>query len=164
LKKNALLLVFVLLTSLAVWTAGCAQKEEPPTLTLSIRNVQLCSAISEEGDYTVKPGATFDSGDVVWLYFEARGITVKGVDGKFECWAKFSEVKLFDPRGDMIERAVDISELHDAALDESPRFIWFWAFYESTAEDMAGQYRFEFTVKDELSEATGTGSATFTLQ
>ena len=64
-KKAALFLVFVPLISLAVWTVGCAQIEAPPTLTLAIRNVELCSAVSEEGDYTVQPGATFDRGDDV---------------------------------------------------------------------------------------------------
>ncbi|GAI71443.1 unnamed protein product, partial [marine sediment metagenome] len=82
------------------------------------------------------------------LYFEVRGITMKGVNGKFECWAKFSELKLFDPRGDMIVRGVDLIEIHDADLDEPPNFVWFYAYYESTADDPAGQYRFEFTVKD----------------
>lgn len=163
-KKAALLLVFVLLIPLVVWAAGCAQEEAPPTLTLGIRNVKLCSAVSDEGDYTVQPGATFDRGDVVWLYFEAPGITVKGVEGKFECWAKFSELKLFDTSGDMIGHVVDFAEIRYSDLDEPPNFIWFFAWYESTTDDTAGQYRWEFIVKDELSGAIGAGSATFILE
>lgn len=163
-KKAALLLVFVLLIPLVVWTAGCAEKEAPPTLTLSIRGVELCSAVRGDRDYTVQPAATFDRGDTVWVYFEARGITSKRADGKFEVWIKFNDLKLYDPDGDMVVHAVDFAEVHETALDEATTYGWFYAYYESTADDVAGQYRFEFTVKDELSGATGTGSATFTLQ
>jgi len=163
-KKAALWLVFVLLISLVLWTAGCAQKEELPTLTLGIRNVELCSYISDVGEYTVQPGATFDRGDDVWLYFEVPGITVRGLDGKFEFWAKFCVLKLYDPSGDVIVHFVDFAEVHEADVDEPPSTVWFYACYESRADDVAGQYRFEFTVKDELSGATGRGSATFNLQ
>ena len=143
---------------------GETETEAPPTPTLSIRNVELCSAISEDGDYIVQPGAHFDRGDVVWLYFDVLGIAVKRVDDKFECWATFSELKLFDPDGDIIANVLDLFELHDVDLDEPPEFLWFCAWFESVSDDPVGQYRFEFTVKDELSGATGTGSATFDLQ
>ena len=163
-KKPALLLVFVLLMSLVVWTAGCNEKGATDTLTLSIRGVELCSAVSGNKDYIVQPGATFDRGGSVWLYFEARGIMSRGADGKLEVWIKFSDLKLYEPDGGMIAHVVDIAELHETALDEAPTYAWFSAHYESEADDILGQYRFEFTVEDELSGATGTGSATFTLQ
>ena len=138
--------------------------ERPPIPTLAIRNVKLCPFVSEEGEYTVQPGATFDRGDVVWLYFEVPGITAKGVDGKFEVWGKFCELTIYDPDGDIIEHLVDPLEFHYTDLDEAPNFHWFYAYYESGANDAVGQYRFEFTVKDGLSGATGTGSATFNLR
>ena len=163
-QKAVLLLAFLTLTSLFALTAGCAQKEEPPTLTLSIRNVELCSAVSEDGDYTVQPGATFDRGDTAYLYFEVPGITVKAVDGKFECWTKFSVLKIFDPNGDMIGHMVDFGEFHWVDMDEPPKFGWYCWWYESSTDDEPGQYRFEFTITDELSGATGTGSAYFNLQ
>lgn len=163
-KKATLLLVFLLLISLVTLITGCTQKEAPPTLALGIRNAELCSFVSDEGDYTVQPDATFQRGDVVYLYFEIPGLTVKAVDGKFEIWGKFSELKLFDPNGDMIVRLVDYIEYHDATLDEAPNFGWFYAWYETTEEDIPGQYRFEFMVTDGLSGATGTGSAYFNLQ
>ena len=163
-KKAALWLVFVLLISLVLWTAGCPQKEELPTLTLGIRNVELCSAISDDGDYTVQPGATFERGDVVWLYFEVPGMTMKGVEGEFEYWGKFNELKIYDPNGDIIASAVDMGEIHETDVDEMPDFIWFYAWYETTTDDPAGQYTFELTVSDEFSGAIGTASANFTLK
>ena len=158
------MLIFVLLPSLVFWTAGCADKEASSTPTLSIRRLEVSSAVSDEGDYTVQPGATFDRGEVVWLYSEVRGITLKASDGKFEYWVKSSSLKIFDPDGNLIAHLVDFVELHETAVDDVPEFLWFGTYYESTADDIAGQYKFELTVKDELSGATATRSATFTLQ
>jgi hypothetical protein len=162
-QKATLLLVFVLLILLAVGTVGCAQKEVQPILKLDIQNVKICSNINYMGDYTVQPDATFDRGDGVWLYFEAHGMTVKQVDDKFECWVRFSDFKIFDPNSDMIEHPVDIGDIHETDLDEIPNYIWLWGFFGSTTDDAVGQYRWEFTVEDELSGAIGTGSANFTL-
>ena len=164
-KKAISLSICFLLISLAIWTAGCAGEEASPTVTLGIRNVQSCSSVNTEtGEYTIQPGSTFDRGDVAWLYFEVPGITVKGVDDKFEFWAKFSELKLFDPNGDIIANILDFAEVHEVDSDEPPNFVWFYAWFESTSDDPVGQYRWEFTVKDELSGATGTGSATFSVK
>lgn len=167
-KRLIIISAIILLTSVpmaALFSCATTAPGTTPTVTtLGIRNAKLCSDIGEGGDYTVQPDATFDRGDDVGLYFEVPGITIKGVDGKFEVWSKFSELKLFDPNGDIVASAVDIAEYHDATLDEAPNFGWFYAWYETTEEDIQGQYRFEFTVTDELSGATGTGSATFTLK
>jgi len=167
-KRLIIISAIILLTSVpmaALFSCATTAPGTTPTVTtLGIRNAKLCSDISEDGDYTVQPGATFDRGDVVWLYFEVPGITIKGADGKFEVWAKFTECTLYDPNGDMIMRVVDVVDYHDATLDEAPDFIWFYAFYESTQGDVAGQHRWEFTINDELSGAIGTGSATFTLK
>lgn len=167
-KRLIIISAIILLTSVpmaALFSCATTAPGTTPTVTtLGIRNAKLCSDIGEDGDYTVQPDATFDRGDDVGLYFEVPGITIKGVDGKFEVWAKFTECTLYDPSGDMILRMVNVLDYHDATLDEAPNFIWFYAFYESTQDDVAGQHRFEFMVTDELSGATGTGSATFTLK
>jgi len=164
-KKALFLSICFLLISLAIWTAGCGGEEASPTVTLGIRNIQSCSSLNTEtGEYTIQPGSTFDRGDAAWLYFEVPGITVKGVDDKFEFWVKFSELKLFNPNGDIIANISDFAEIREVDLDEPPNFVWFYAYFESTSDDPVGQYRWEFVVKDELYEATGTGSATFNLQ
>lgn len=155
--KAALWLSFVLLISLAVWTAGCAQK-------LDIRNVEVCSYIDIDGAHIVQPGATFNRGDGIWLYFEARSMAVKQVEDKFECWLEFSHFEIFGPDGDMVEQLVDVGDIHEEDLPEIPKYIWLWGFFGSRIDDAPGQYRWEFTVKDKLSGAIGTGSANFTLQ
>ena len=172
-KVLGVLLVFCLLAAISLLPACQGKKgeeeedeeEASPTVTLGIRNVQSCSAINTEtGEYTIQPGSTFDRGDIVWLYFEVPGITVKGVEGKFEFWAKFTELKLFDPNGDIVANVLDLGEIHEVDSDEPITFVWFYAWLESTSDDPVGQYRWEFTVEDGLSEATGTGSATFSLK
>jgi len=170
-NRAILLSIIILLVFLPVaLVVGCQQQPEStpatptPTPTLSIHNIQLCSAISDDGDYTVQPGATFERGAVVWLYFEVPGITMKGVEGEFEYWGKFNELKIYDPNGDIIASAMDMGEIHETDVDEMPAFIWFYAWYETTTDNLAGQYTFDVTVSDELSGAIGTASANFTLK
>ena len=91
-------------------------------------------------------------------------MAVKRVDDKFECWIKFSELKIFDPNGNIVGHLVDLEEYHSADLDEAPDFSWFFGHYESTTDDPVGQYRWEFTVEDMLSRAIGTGAVNFTLK
>jgi len=167
-KKLIIIITLFMLVSLPLAVVvGCQQQPEqtpPTTLTPSIHNIQLCSAVSDDGDYTVQPGATFERGDVVWLYFEVLGMTVKRVEGKFECWGKFKEMKIYDPNGSIIGTALDMGEFHDTDMGKTPDFIWFYAGYETTTHHPTGQYTFEVIVSDELSGAIGTASANFTLQ
>ena len=158
-KKLITVIIFVMsvLLPLAV-VVGCQQQPEqtlPAKSALSIQNIQLCSAVSDDGDYTVQPSATFERSNIVWLYFEVIGMTVKGVEGKFECWGRFKEMKIYDPNGSIIGTALDMGEFHDTDMDKTPEFIWFHASYETTTHHPMGQYTVEVIVSDELSRETG---------
>ena len=173
-KKLPILCTAILLVLVPVSAAlGCQQQPEPtpepeptqpaPTIKLAIRNVQLCSHISEEGEYTVQPESTFNRGDTVWLYFEIPGLKAKKVDDKYESCYKVTEFRIYDPDDSIISNIVDIGE-DCITADEPPDFIWFKFWWDTETSDAVGQHRWEFVVKDGLSGAIGTGSATFNLQ
>jgi hypothetical protein len=141
--------------------------EEPGAGAISqyIANVEICSYVdAETGDHTAQPAASFTRGDTVWLYLELRGPTVRGHDDKFEVWVKVSELSLFGPEGTLENYRVDSAEVHETALEEAPTYVWLFAYARTAAEVAVGQYRWEFVVTDELSGATATGAASFTLK
>ena len=162
-KKAALLLFFATMILSSISTAGCIQAGVTKNSAIWIHDIQLCSAIYGEGDYKIQPDAAFNSSDVVWLYCEVHGIRKTAADGKWEYWVKFSELKVYGPDGNMVAENVDVVEIHET-LDEASDYVWFGIDIQSPSDAVVGQYRCEFIVKDELSGATGTGSATFTLQ
>lgn len=91
-------------------------------------------------------------------------MAVKQIEDKYECWLEFSHFEIFGPDGDMVEQLVDVGDIHEDDLPEMPEYIWLWGFFGSRLDDIPGQYRWEFTVRDKLSGAIGTGSANFTLK
>ncbi|MFC1899719.1 hypothetical protein ACFLXP_05270 [Chloroflexota bacterium] len=151
-----LALLFILLT------VSCKQTKTEASLkdTISIRNVEICSDIRSNRDYTVRSDETFYRGEGVWIYFEVRGLTVKEIDDRFDVWIKFGDLKLYNPNNQLIENVVDIVDIHETA-SEKMSYGWWYAYYDIKQSDVVGQYRFEFTITDGFSGATGTGFATF---
>jgi hypothetical protein len=47
---------------------------------IDITNVVFCSNISETWDYEIQSHSTYKSGDTVWMYCKAVGMTEKGMD------------------------------------------------------------------------------------
>ena len=141
---------------------GCKQTETEvsPKDTLLIQNVEICSDVRGDRDYTVRSNATFYRGEGIWIYFEIRGLTVKKIDDKFEIWIKFGDLKLYNPDNRLIEHVVNIVDVHEKT-SEKMSYGWWYAYYDIKQTDAVGQYRFEFTITDGLSGAVGTGSATF---
>ena len=160
------LAVFLLLSACAPTSTTIPPVVEPeptPTPKLAIRNVQVCSYVSDEGDYAIQPGAIFDRGDTIEVYLEIPGVMFIPVDDGFECHLKVTELRIYDPDGYLIANKVDVADLNYPS-DVPGDYIWFSLFYQSTMKDVAGEHRIEFTIRDELSGADGTGSATFILR
>ncbi len=153
------ILIVLLPISLMV---GCKQTGTEVSLkdTLLIQNVEVCSDVRGDRDYTVRTSAIFYRGEGIWIYFEARDLTVKKDDDKFEIWMKFGDLKLYNPDNQLIEHVVDMVDVHEASL-EKMSYGWWYAYYNIEHTDAVGKYRFEFTITDGLSGAIGTGSATF---
>jgi len=132
-------------------------------ITLSIENVKLCSGVRGGRDYTVQPNATFQQGDIVFLYFEATGFKAREVDNEFEVHVKLTEVWLYNPDGSPNFRAENPQEFHET-YEQAPTYAWFhmsWGTYTWTS---LGQYKWKFTITDAISGATATGTAIFVLQ
>jgi len=142
--------------------AGCKQTttEVSPKETLLIQNVEVCSVIRGDRDYTVRPDATFYGGEGVWIYFEVQGLTAKETDDEFEIWIKFGDLKLYNPGNDLIKHVVDTVDVHEKT-SEKMSYGWWYAYFRIGQNDPVGKYRFEFTITDGFSGATGTGTATF---
>ena len=134
-------------------------------MSLSIANVEICYYVdAATGGHTLQPEASFTRGDTVWLYFEVHGPMVRRDDGGFEVWVSVSDLSLFGPGGALESHTVDSFGVHEKALEEAPTSVWLFAYARTDADVATGRYRWEFEVTDELSGATATGTASFTLK
>src|SRR4030043_1117431 len=67
---------------------------------IQIENVEICSGVLGDRDYTVKPDAVFDVGDTVWIYFEAYNLDWSYSGGTYEVWYRTDSVDVYAPDGE----------------------------------------------------------------
>ena len=136
---------------------------------ITIRNfvvslMVMCSDVTDEGDYTPQPDATFHLGDQTWLYFEVTGFEHQKTNGKYEIWLQWKEVKFYGPDGNVMSTRSDLSEAHETVPERGGSWTFWISLGEAESTDPLGEYRLEVTVADKLAGDTATGSVTFILE
>jgi len=134
-------------------------EEEMPTLFFP--SIIFCSTISGGGNCKPQPNAAYGCGDTVILYFQVGPLRVESSSQGYEIWLTVTG-DIYGPGGDKIPSSI-FKELHDITSQVQVS-CWVYLSHKSKAHDEPGQYRFEVTVIDMLSGATGTTSATFILE
>jgi len=141
------------------------EKKDYITITsFVVSRMEMCSNVTEQGDYTVQPGNTFHVGDQTMLYFEVAGFEQRKTDGQYEGWVQWLQFKVYGPDGNLIVDMYDVLEGHDTHA-ELVNFWWFsFNFGEAESSDPLGEYRVEVKVVDKLGGETATESITFLLE
>jgi len=140
------------------------KKDYITIISFVVSRIEMCSNVTQQGEYTVQPGATFHVGDTTWIYFEATGFDQRKTDGKYELWVQWRELKFYGPDGNLIGALSDLSELHDTVSIMVPHVSFWFGFGEAEKTDPLGEYRIEVKVEDKLSGETATESITFVLE
>ncbi len=126
--------------------------------------IVMASDVTEQGEYTVQPDATFHVGDKTWVHFTVIGFEQRKTDGKYEIWVQWQQLKFYGSDGNLMGALSDISELHDNSDAIVPSLsFWMWTG-EAESSDPLGEYRVEVTVEDKLAGDTASGSITFILE
>jgi PKD repeat protein len=141
-----------------------AKKDYVTIRNFVVSRMVMCSSVTEEGDYTPQPDATYHVGDLSWVYFEITGFEQPKTNGNYEVWVQWREFKLYNPDGTLLAALADVSEMHDT-VDRIVPFVSFWIpLGEAESSDPLGEYRVEVTVEDKLAGDTATGSIIFILE
>jgi PKD repeat protein len=141
------------------------EKKDYITITSFVVNrIEMCSDVTDEGDYTIQPDATFHVGDFAFVYFEVAGFDQQKTDGIYESWVKWQQVRLYDPNGKMLLDLSDVYEVHET-YNTYYQFIWFrFPIGEAEPTDPLGEYKVEVKLEDKLSGVTAAESITFILE
>lgn len=130
---------------------------------LAIGPLELCSNVTESGEYTIRPEAIFHRGEDFWIYAEVTGFEQKKLNGGFDVWLVVQHVRVSGPSGEIIAEERNVMDMHVTLTEEEP--MWFaLPLGPAGRGDPLGQYTIELSVQDMLSHEWTYGVATFILQ
>ena len=143
------------------------KKEDYITVTaFTVSRLVMCSDVTDEGDYTPQPDATYHVGDPAWIYFKVTGFEERKADGDYEFWLQWQSLRIFNPDGSLL---VDLTGLVDRHGTDPPPVLgdvwsaWF-SLGKAESTDPLGEYRVEVKVVDKLTGDMATESTTFVLE
>jgi len=132
---------------------------------LGLSNIVFCS--QRPGgymDYEEQPDATFEPGDVVWIYLNLDGVKYNlNQDNSKEIWVKL-HLTLKSPEGAVLLDE-DLYNEHKNFEEEYNVEELFLRVNINTTEELAeGKYTVEATLRDELADKEATASSSFWLK
>ncbi len=135
-----------------------------PSASFRIDNVEVCSDIRGERDYTVQPGAAFEPESKVWIYFEAFGFSAQATGDTYEVWFRTTEARVYDPSGSLYLSGENLKDYHQTELEAIPEYSWGTLSFEILPSAPSGQYRLEAEIKDIISGETDSFTITFSVK
>jgi flagellar basal body-associated protein FliL len=132
---------------------------------LGLSNIVFCSRRPNGYmDYEEQPDATFEPGDVVWVYYNLDGVKYNiNQDDTKEVWLKL-HLTLKSPEG-VVLLDEDLYNEHKNFGEEYNLEELFLRVNINTTEELSeGKYIAESTLRDELADKDATASTSFWLK
>ena len=120
---------------------------------LNMTDIIFCSYVRGDQDYDEQPGATYDSGDNIWMYYETSNFDIEKQDGTYDIWLKYS-LNVYDGDNNIVYENLDWGEFHESSTTV-PGAIWSSGSL-GTSDYQKDQYKVEITVKDMISGESKT--------
>ena len=133
---------------------------------LTINRIEMCSGPIQRDECRPQPGATFQTGDIVAVWFEITGFDVQGKEGTYEVWVQWRRYSLYAPDGRVIMTDSNMHEWHEfpPSVDHIEAFHGWWNVGQVEASDPPGEYTVEIEIGDALSGDVVIETRTFTLK
>ncbi len=131
---------------------------------LAISLFEVCSEVTDEGDYTIQPDATFHAGDNACIYFEVTGFENEEDFVGYRIKVLWEKIEIYGPDGELMWSELNVNEINVVSRYLSTYVSFWYCFGKADSSDPLGEYRVEVEVKDELSGETTTKSITFFLR
>lgn len=132
---------------------------------LAISNIVFCSERpAGYMDYKEQPDATFEPGDVAWIYLNLEGVSYNvNQDGTKEIWLKL-HLTLKSPEGEVLLDE-DLYNEHKNFEEKYNLDELFLRVNINTTEELAeGKYIVEAVLRDEIADKEAPASSSFYLK
>ena len=129
-----------------------------------IGNVNICSDVRGDRDYTIRPDAAFAPGERAWIYFEASSLEWNASNGTYEVWYRVTDVKVYGPDAQLYMSGISPVDFHRTQLDTVPNYLWGALYIDLLPGAPAGQYKAELAFEDVLSGETDSITVYFSVQ
>jgi hypothetical protein len=130
---------------------------------IQIENIEICSDVLGDRDYTVKPDGIFNVGDTVWIYFEAFHLDWNYSSGTYEVWYRADNVDVYAPDGELYMTVTSPFDFHQTGLDKVPDYLWGALYIDLPSSSPGGQYKVELLFSDVLSDLADAITVYFTV-
>ena len=132
---------------------------------LGLSNIVFCSERPRGYmDYEEQPDATFEPGDIVWIYFNLDGVKYNlNQDNTKEIWIKL-HLTLKSPAGIVILDEDLYNEHKNFEEEYNVEELFLRVNINTTEELSEGKYIVKATLKDELADKEATASSSFWLK
>jgi hypothetical protein len=131
---------------------------------IHIENVNICSAVHGDRDYTIRPDAAFAPGERAWIYFEASSLEWNASNGTYEVWYRVTDVRVYDPDDQLYMSGTSPVEFHRTQLDTVPDYLWGALYVDLLPGAPAGQFKAELAFQDVLSGETDSITVYFSVR
>jgi PKD repeat protein len=127
-------------------------------------NIIMCSSVTSDKSYVVKPDATYNDYQPIYVYLEVKGFQQHHTSSGFEFWVRLQNLKLFKPDGSLLLNLSNPLEKHATAID-APLYVYFWYYLGHVSPaDQNGEYRLECNVLDQQSGDSKAAFTTFVVK
>jgi hypothetical protein len=112
-------------------------------------------------DYTEVPDATYERGEIVWIYFEGSNVTTEDAgDGQVQLDVTL-EMDVTNPNGKMHSFTEEVDQpIAESMVEEQ---FYFWNF-NPEAPASTGDYTVELRLTDDVTGDTADAEVTFTVE
>ena len=128
-----------------------------------IGNVNICSDVRGDRDYTIRPDAAFNPGERAWIYFEAFSLEWNPSNSTYEVWYRVTDVKVYGPDGGLYMSGTSPVDFHRTQLDTVPNYLWGALYVDLLPGAPSGYYRAELAFQDVLSGDTDSITVYFSV-
>ena len=145
------------------WSSAMPGGTPSTPSAFKIGNVNICSDVRGDRDYTIRPDAAFAPGERAWIYFEASGLSWNASNSTYEVWYRVTDVKVYGPDGGLYMSGTSPVDFHRTQLDTVPNYLWGALYIDLLPGASVGQYKADLAFQDALSGETDSITVYFSV-
>ncbi len=141
--------------------------EEPypgESIGLAINNIRLCSDVRDGSHYTLNPEKEYLQGQVVYLLFDAYGLTSREIGNQSAIHLQISQATMYDSEGTEVWSYPEPLDIRETYIGGVQDYLPVWLNFATPLMASAGNYSVEIELTDMWSGEREVARASFVIK